>query len=215
MKKFASVDEFRAAARTGRAGGLAVQRVATSEVTEVPSSARTLRFCFSDGSVDRVGDAIDPAGWDLTEYRANPVVLWAHQAIEPPIGRGSNVSVIADRLMGNVTFADADAYEFADTIFRLAKGGFINAGSVGFLPLEWDFSQEKDRPFGINFRRQSLLEFSVCPVPANPNALAEARAKGIDTAPLTAWARRVLAGSAPAPGQRAALEQQWARATLY
>jgi hypothetical protein len=39
-----------------------------------------------------------------------------------------------------------------------------------------------------------LLEFSVCPVPANPEALIEARSAGIDIAPIRDWAVKLLAG---------------------
>jgi len=49
-----------------------------------------------------------------------------------------------------------------------------------------------DRPFGIDFTKQELLEISVCPVPCNPNALQEAKANGIDTGPLREWASKVL-----------------------
>jgi hypothetical protein len=53
--------------------------------------------------------------------------------------------------------------------------GFIKAGSVGFLPVEWRFADSKDRPFGMDFLKQQLLEFSIVPAPANANALIEAR----------------------------------------
>ena len=68
----------------------------------------------------------------------------------------------------------------------------MKAVSVGFNPLEWNFVQSKERPFGIDFIKQELLEISPCPVPCNANALIEARAKGIDTAPLVQWAERIL-----------------------
>jgi hypothetical protein len=57
----------------------------------------------------------------------------------------------------------------------LVVDGFIAAGSVGFIPIEFNFSSNPDRPMGIDFKRQELLEFSVVPVPANANALIEAR----------------------------------------
>jgi hypothetical protein len=58
---------------------------------------------------------------------------------------------------------------------------------------------------GIDFLRQELLEFSCVPVPANPDALIQARAKGIDTAPMVSWAERVLDGE---PGTRAPLPRR-------
>jgi hypothetical protein len=68
----------------------------------------------------------------------------------------------------------------------------MKAVSVGFIPLDWKFSKDKARPFGIDFTKQELLEISVCPVPCNPNALQEAKSQGIDTGPIREWASKVL-----------------------
>lgn len=160
----------------------------------VDETRRAIRYCYSDNSVDRYGDTIDAQGWDLAAYLANPVALWAHDSCSPPVGRGANVAVEGNRLMGDIEYADPEIYGFADTIYRLCLGGYVNAVSVGFIPLEWTFVNDTDRPWGIDFKRQELLEISACPVPANPNALAEALTKGINLAPLREWAERVLDG---------------------
>jgi HK97 family phage prohead protease len=137
---------------------------------------RTVRFVLSDGSVDRMGDTVNVGGWDLSAYKRNPVVLFAHDASAPPIGRTVSVWSDGTRLLGDVEFAPAETYAFADTINRLVKGGFLKSGSVGFLPTVYKFSE---RPGGVDYKRQELLEFSIVPVPANSNALVEAHAKGI------------------------------------
>jgi HK97 family phage prohead protease len=189
-----TVDEFRAAARAKRAPADAtVLRFASCEPKAVDGQARTLRFCFSDGSVDRAGDTISPTGWDLTGFKKNPVALWAHDSYSPPIGRASNVVVEEGaRLMGDIAFIDADTYAFSDTIYKLTLGGYINAVSVGFVPKDYEWSDEDGREWGIDFKQQELLEISVVPVPCNANALIEARAKGIDTGPLQEWLERML-----------------------
>jgi HK97 family phage prohead protease len=120
-----------------------------------------------------MGDTVNPAGWRLDAFRANPQALWSHKSDEPPIGRACNVAVEGDRLMGDIEFASADVYPFADQIFRLVKAGFLNTVSVGFMPIEYEFSDQAGR--GIDFLEQELLEISVCPVPANANALVEVR----------------------------------------
>jgi Caudovirus prohead serine protease len=95
--------------------------------------------------------------------------------------------------MGTIEFVSPDLYPFGDTIYKLVVGGFINAVSVGFLPIEYSFVENNpDRGWGIDFKRQQLLEVSVCPIPANANALVEARSVGIDTPPLSQWAARAL-----------------------
>lgn len=201
-----TLDAFRAEARKDAGFRSPVMRLATDPATEVEGQDFTLRYVFSDDSVDRVGDSIDAAGWELDNFERNPVALWAHNSWDPPIGRASNVGAVKKRLMGNITFA-VRQFEFADTIYQLARDKFVNAVSVGFSPIEWSFTAEKDRPFGIDFKRQELLEISLCPVPCNPNALNEARAKGIDTRPLMEWAERVLDEGNAVVVPRATLEQ--------
>lgn len=187
---------FRQAAREGkRAGSEGVFHVSLGEPKAYDDGTRRVRFCFSDSTIDRAGDRIMADGWELEAFNKNPIALWAHDSWAPPIGRASNLVVENDRLMGDIEFAAADVYEFADTIHRLVLGKFINAVSVGFQPIEYAFVEEKDRPWGIDFKRQELLEISVVPVPCNANALSEARAKGIDTRPLIGWAEKVLDGA--------------------
>jgi hypothetical protein len=109
-------------------------------------------------------------------------------------------------MVGTAEYADRDTYPFADTIFRLVKGGFLNAVSTGWIPLQWKFSTDRSRPGGIDFSKVELLEVSQVPVPALPTALATARAQGIDTGPLVEWAERMLDGNDLAVLPRVELE---------
>jgi HK97 family phage prohead protease len=183
MKKYA-IDEFREAAR-GRApsDAMVLRDIPIAPVGQPANpGSRTKRFVFSDETVDRAKDVIKAGGWNLDNFLRNPTVLFAHRSDEPPIGRASNVGVVGQRLIGDIEFASADTYPLADTIFRLVKGGFLNAVSVGFRPLKFQFSKDPSRPNGIDFLESELLEVSVCPVPANPSALVQARAAGIEVA---------------------------------
>jgi HK97 family phage prohead protease len=207
MTEFVSLERFREEAQrlpthlrasapdpTGPLGLIGpLTRVSAAEPKALPDGRRGFRFCFSDGSVDRMGDIIDPAGWDTRDFLKNPVALWAHDSSSPPIGRASNIKVEGNRLMGDIEFAEKDVYAFAETIYRLVENKFINAVSVGFLPLEWKWAEDDDdRRWGMDFQRQELLEISVVPVPANAHALIEARANGIDVKPLQEWAEKIL-----------------------
>ena len=114
--------------------------------------------------------------------------------------------------MGNIEFMPADISPFADSIYRMVKAGFVKAVSVGFIPLEYSFVNESDRPFGIDFKKQELLEISVCPVPCNPNALQEAKSAGIDTGPLREWASKLLDDGAQVLVPRHLLEETFRQA---
>lgn len=110
---------------------------------------------------------------------------------QPPIGRAPYPFSDGKRLIGDVEFA-VDSYDFAATVFGLVRAGFIRACSVGFLPLEWSWSNDPARPGGIDFKSQRLLECSICCLPANSNSLLGARSMGIDTRPVGRWAERAL-----------------------
>lgn len=155
-------------------------KIMTCEVKEI--SPRVLEFVGSTEALDRQGDKVRASGWNLKNYMKNPVFQWAHDYSAPPIGRAVKVWVEGKKLMFHIEFADRDTYEFADTIYRLYKGGFLKATSVGFIPLDWEGkSGEDDVPKweGNIFTKQELLELSGCPVPANPEALATAKSKRV------------------------------------
>lgn len=191
-KRLLTADEFRAAAKDGGDLDGTVYRFSAADPQLVEGDDRSVEATMSDGKSDHSFDALNVNGWDKTVFEQNPVAPWAHDTTAPPIGKWSNVRVKNSALVGKLTFASPEVYEFSDLIFRLVKGGFLNAISVGFKPLEWSFTNDKDRPYGIDFKKMLLLEASVVPVPANPRALIEARSNGIDTALMVEWAEKVL-----------------------
>lgn len=130
--------------------------------------SRTVRYVLSTAKADRVNDTIDPAGWRLENYKKNPVLLYGHDKHLPPIGRALEIGVVGAQLEGTYEFATADIHPFADTIFKLVTNGYLNAGSVGFMPITYVWN---DTTGGIDFQSQELLEFSVVTVPCHPDAL--------------------------------------------
>jgi HK97 family phage prohead protease len=183
---------FHRLAQAGTAPAAAVQHVSDTRGRVVDEARRAIRFCYSDDSIDRMGDRIFATGWELEEFKRNSVALFAHDSAQPPIGRATNVQVEGSRLMGDIEFMAADLYPFADLVYRMAKDGWINAVSVGFLPLEWERSNDPARAGGLDFRRQSLLEISAVPVPANSNALTAAKRMGGRPAQLAQLRRGAL-----------------------
>ena len=145
---------------------------------------RILEFIGSTAAVDRYGDIIEPAGWDLKNYKKNPVFLWGHNYSMPPIGKAVSVKVTDDALVFQIQFATAEEYAFADTIYRLYLGGFLKATSVGFQDLEREpiiDKKNEGRQTGWHFLKQELYELSGVTVPANPDAIMMAVQKGIIT----------------------------------
>ena len=191
---------------------LDVDRVleATAKAAGAEKADRVLRFTISTEDVDRDFDTISVAGWDLKNYKKNPVVLWAHDYWSPPIARSLSVTKEDGALVSMAEFADAEMSMFGDMIFRMLTGKFLRATSVGFIPHEWVVTEDVDRPYGYDFKKQELLEYSVCPVPSNPACIIDAHKAGVNTAPLKAWAEKVLDLREPLVGiTRTEIEQAW------
>jgi len=138
---------------------------------------------FSDGiewtlstfDLDRYGERIDPLGWDFKRYLQNPVVEWAHRYDIPAIGKIESLTVNDEGLHGLIVFNSKDYDPFGWSIGERVKAGVIRAGSVGFRVMEIEIPSKEDSKDGTSliFRKQELLEFSICNVPANPFALAK------------------------------------------
>lgn len=151
-------------------------------------------WVFSDASEDRHGDTVAVAGWRLDSYKKNNVILFAHNSWDLPIGKGENVRVEGNALRGDITFASKE-YDFAANVEKLVRGGYLKAGSVGFRPIKYAFNEERNSSgwnTPVDFLEQELLEFSIVPIPANQNALAEAKSAGIEMAPYVKWAEKAL-----------------------
>ena len=153
------------------------------EIKVLDAEQRIMRFIVSTETVDRDGDILKASGWNLDSYRKNPVVLFAHNYTQPAVGKAVNIEVKSKRLVSDVQFAPTT---FGNELWQLYSGGFMRAASVGFKPLEWDEvetadAQDAGYPQGRVYKKQELLEWSLVPVPSNPDALNYARMAGIDT----------------------------------
>jgi HK97 family phage prohead protease len=146
-------------------------------------------FIASDSSQDRMGDVIDQSGWQLSAFRRNGVILFAHDSGSLPVGKATSIGVVNDKLMVTVRFA---ATGMGRAVAGMVSDGFLKAVSVGFAPVSFKFSGDPARKGGIDFAQAELLEISIVPVPANPNALLQSvvEAKSATTPKAKAKAAR-------------------------
>ena len=167
-----------------------------AKMGEVDEEKRIIPFVISTDSVDREQDVISVDGWNLENYEKNPVVLWCHNSRILPIGRNLNTRIEDGKLKADTPFISEDEttaghFEFVESVYRLYKNGFMSAKSVGFRPIKWAWNEDRGY-WAVDYEEQELLEDSCVPVPANPEALVEARSIGINTAPLAKWAGEIL-----------------------
>ena len=117
----------------------------------------------STDSLDRMGEVIDQTGWDLKNFKKNPVILWAHDDRSLPIGTAEKVKIDNSQKRPQLVFQPIfhEITEQAAAVKAMYEQGILNSFSVGFLPLEMD---------GNTYTKQELLEISAVNVPANPDA---------------------------------------------
>lgn len=156
---------------------------------------RSYEFVISTESPDSYGTVFRQSGWELDAYRANNIVslnhaTWSSDPDAAVIGtstvRFENQEMIAvlDLEIGNPV---------ADKVKRKLDNGTLKGASVGAQIHEaarGDFDKGEN-PDLVYFTRQTLVEWSVVPVPSNKDAIKrnneglEAFAKATTTPPTT------------------------------
>lgn len=130
-----------------------------AQITEKASDG-TFTAVASTPRTDRHGESVDIKGWDLKNFKKNPVLLWAHDHSIPAIGVAKRVWVSDGKLMFKGVWQEVT--DMGRAAKKLVEDGIINSFSVGFLPSEMD---------GNTYTKQELLEISLVNVPANPDAM--------------------------------------------
>lgn len=148
------------------------------------SDGGSLEFVLSDETVDRYGDVVVASGWDLRNFKKNPIALFGHQS-SFPIGRWSNIRVEGGKLLAKLNLAARGTSQRIDELIGLVEQGILRAVSVGFRALEQE-PIDKEKPYGgYRYTKSELLETSLVSVPANPAALALAKSLNISQETLS------------------------------
>lgn len=140
---------------------------------------RQIRVIAASGRADRTGDIVNVDGIELANYKKNPIILWAHDHYGLPIARAVDIRVESGKLTMLLEFAPKEVYEFADTVYKLVKGGFLKGVSIGARVLEAEWILDKNEEIiGRKFNKLELLELSVVAIPADSKALITAVKSG-------------------------------------
>lgn len=139
---------------------------------------RTIPFVFSDETRDSYGTVLPVKGWDLSTFNKMGVALYNHSSYgsDPDNVIGTaRAWVEGNKLLGEITFEKEDINPKAEKVFQKVLSGTIKGCSVGFRTMErgeWGKGEEAydGKKPTYYYGRRSLLEISVTPIPANPNA---------------------------------------------
>lgn len=136
---------------------------------EIDTEKRQVTGYVSTYQWDRDGERFVKGAWNLDSYRKNPVVLWAHDHLSPPIGR--NIDLIEDDIgLKAVTEFDREG-DVSRQIFSLFERGFLNSFSVGFRRNDFVLEEMGNGEKGLAITNAELFEYSAVSIPANPGAL--------------------------------------------
>jgi hypothetical protein len=153
-----------------------------------------LDFIGSTDEVVRDGSILEQS-WKLTNFRKNPVFLFAHDYASLPIGKAIRVwkdkggsprgsLVKGERLLFRVQFVPQEISPDAWRVYQMYGADFLNAVSVGFRPERRDLTDEERREYKITnpwaqfLFNPELLELSAAPVPMDANAVKLAVKRG-------------------------------------
>jgi hypothetical protein len=203
-----AADAFaRLAKQQNAPAGAIVRGLFAPKLKSIDEANLSIDFVISSAMLDRDNDTINPRGWKLDAYLQNPVVLWAHDQRVPPVARAENTRMDGDLLVSTAIYTPQDLNPFGFMIFRMYVGRFLNAASVGFKPIEYVMRSGSETDWGVDYSSQELLEWSNVGVPSNPQALARAKASGIDTAPMIGWCAKQLEDSTHSEAEKAFLRR--------
>ena len=181
-KTILELDEFKRKAKwNDDIDGVMVRKRMNIGTKVIDDDKRIIEFTSSTKTRDRDGDTINNYGWDLSNFKKNPLFLWGHDYSKPSIGRVITSNITTNSLKQTVQFMGADVanneeykdwpdwLKFADLVYQMYKNKYLNAVSVGFNPESWEWADEAEG--NINFDSQELLELSAVTVPSNPDAV--------------------------------------------
>ena len=140
-----------------------------------------IQMAGSSEAVDRDNEVLAMDGWDLKNFKKNPVVLLFHDHRDFPVGR-AKVAIKDGKLIFDIEFPQEGINPKADIARKMYKSGFMKGSSVGFIGKNWVEETDKKGNRYLKSMKHELLEITLCPIGCNPEALLlEKSLKGIVT----------------------------------
>lgn len=146
-------------------------------VREVREASREADFVASTDAIDSYGEIVEQV-WRLDRFKKNPVILFAHNSREIPIGQAVRCEVVDGVLECTIRFASEKANPKAEQVWQSVLEKTLRAVSVGFNPGTVRYEKRNDREICV-LSDNELFEISVTPIGANPEALAKMRARAL------------------------------------
>ncbi len=159
-------------------------KVSAGEMLDVDKGERTIKSKITSDRVDSDQEVVITSGLKLERFHKNPVVLFMHDPYTV-VGKSLWQKIGKNSIVASTRFAQT---ELAEDVFQLYAGGFLKGWSIG---MEWQSIERRDLKPGDLKKRPDwagarsvitsaeIIEYSAVSIPANPDALNRAYAKGM------------------------------------
>jgi len=136
--------------------------------------SRAVTFRASTPTRDRHDSIVMPEGIQTANFEKNPIFGWGHDVYDSSsmssiIGKVTGFHRSAESFDVDVEFAPADVNPAGEMALRMVRGEYLSMVSIGFMPIDAGFEVVDESEVFI-YRRVDLLEVSLVPIPANPEA---------------------------------------------
>lgn len=138
------------------------------EITKSADSYTEVAGVFSSSRRDREGDIV-MQDFNLKEFKKNPVLLFNHSTMHP-IGKVVRTELGDKQSSYKAVLSQTS---FAQEVGKLMDEGIVRHSSHRFKPGKADQSEKEGE--GFTFSENTLVEISVVPIPANLDAVVQAR----------------------------------------
>lgn len=174
--------------------------VSDEDMTVAAGSREAVQWVSKRG-IDRDGEILIPGGAITRDFMKAPQVFVNHNYMELPVGSDVWLRKTDEGLIARTKYATTPR---ANDVFTLKQEGHLRTQSVGFSPVEWvskddtGFAKLRDKLIeawpefkknadAVNriFSKWVVFEHSDVGIPANPEALQLAVAKGFNVSPET------------------------------
>jgi hypothetical protein len=168
-----------------------IRRTIHPEVRVLDAKDGIVEYVASDETIDSYHEVIRADGWRFDRFEKNAPFVDSHNydSIACVLGKVVDFKVAGRKLVETVQWAkDVAENTLAQLGWKMLQGGFLPAVSVGFVPVRslwqndegWLAQMAELKLDANNVRRvfieQQQIELSAVVIPANPNAIAIARA---------------------------------------
>lgn len=150
-------------------------------IKSIDEKNRRITADASTNDIDRYDEIVEPESIreNLLVFMKNPVVLAAHHhkladGTSPVVGNVVSAKIIPTGLEVIIEFHTIT--KLAEEYWQLYSQKKQRALSIGFKPLEGGFETINGKSVYVH-RKIELLEISVVPIGANPNALSKSKEK--------------------------------------